>query len=61
MPPRGKPRRGRIDGVRVKEVGNKQKGDFKECSEYVKPKVTERTPAARDMVNDWMVVPFIQM
>lgn len=61
VPPRGNQQRRQIDSVRVKEVGNKQKVDFKECSEYVKPKVMERTPGARDMVNDWMMVLFIQM
>lgn len=40
VPLRGNWQRECIDGVRVKDVGNKQKVDFKEHTEYVKVEVT---------------------
>lgn len=40
VPLRGNWQTGCIDGVRVKDVGNKQKVDFKEHIDYVKVEVT---------------------
>lgn len=40
VPLRGNWQRGCIDGVRVQDVGNKQKVDFKEHTECVKVEVT---------------------